>query len=131
MKKTNETGRSMVEMLGVLAIIGVLSIGGIAGYTMAMNKYQANEIVNTITQAAVHCRTRGTIPQDLLDTLSNLGVTMTSPAGCTRSTGTVTWAWAAGDDAVDAAVQTAACKLLGIANEAGNACGALSYTPDS
>ena len=30
---TTESGRSMVEMLGVLAIIGVLSIGGIAGYT--------------------------------------------------------------------------------------------------
>ena len=29
MKNTNESGRSMVEMLGVLAIIGVLSIGGI------------------------------------------------------------------------------------------------------
>ena len=26
------TGRSMVEMLGVLAIIGVLSVGAIAGY---------------------------------------------------------------------------------------------------
>ena len=39
----NENGRSMVEMLGVLAIIGVLSVGGIAGYTMAMNKYKANE----------------------------------------------------------------------------------------
>ena len=31
----NESGRSMVEMLGVLAIIGVLSVGGIAGYTTA------------------------------------------------------------------------------------------------
>ena len=30
MKMNNESGRSMVEMLGVLAIIGVLSIGGIA-----------------------------------------------------------------------------------------------------
>ena len=60
MKNINESGRSMVEMLGVLAIIGVLSIGGIAGYTMAMNKYQANEIVNTVIQAAIHCRTRGT-----------------------------------------------------------------------
>ena len=27
-KFENETGRSMVEMLGVLAIIGVLSVGG-------------------------------------------------------------------------------------------------------
>ena len=43
MKNVNESGRSMVEMLGVLAIIGVLSIGGIAGYTMAMNRYRANE----------------------------------------------------------------------------------------
>ena len=30
------TGRSMVEMLGVLAIIGVLSVGAIAGYSKAM-----------------------------------------------------------------------------------------------
>ena len=35
MKKL-ESGRSMVEMLGVLAIIGVLSIGGISGYTLSM-----------------------------------------------------------------------------------------------
>jgi len=33
-------------MLGVLAIIGVLSIGGIAGYTMAMNKHRANELLD-------------------------------------------------------------------------------------
>ena len=40
-----QRGRSMVEMLGVLAIIGVLSVGGIYGYTVAMNKYKANELV--------------------------------------------------------------------------------------
>ena len=44
-KKKNETGRSMVEMLGVLAIIGVLSVGGVYGYSMAMRKYRANDIV--------------------------------------------------------------------------------------
>ena len=27
----SESGRSMVEMLGVLAVVGVLSVGGIAG----------------------------------------------------------------------------------------------------
>ncbi len=43
-----QQGRSMVEMLGVLAIIGVISIGGIAGYRMAMNRYQANQIANEI-----------------------------------------------------------------------------------
>lgn len=44
--KRNEDGRSMVEILGVLAIIGVLSIGGITGYSLAMNRYQAERIFN-------------------------------------------------------------------------------------
>ncbi len=52
MKRTNESGRSMVEMLGVLAIIGVLSIGGIAGYTSAMNRYRANEALDIATKYA-------------------------------------------------------------------------------
>ena len=36
------SGRSMVEMLGVLAIIGVLSVGVISGYSKAMMKYKLN-----------------------------------------------------------------------------------------
>ena len=36
-------GRSMVEMLGVLAIIGVLSVGAITGYSKAMMKYKLNQ----------------------------------------------------------------------------------------
>ena len=51
-KYTNEDGRSMVEMLGVLAVIGVLSIGGIQGYTYAMNKYRANNILNELNIAS-------------------------------------------------------------------------------
>ena len=43
-----ETGRSMVEMLGTLAIIGVLSIGGIMGYSYGMDKYRANATINDI-----------------------------------------------------------------------------------
>ena len=46
--KKNETGRSMVEMLGVLAIIGVLSVGGITGYRTAMDRYKANKLINDI-----------------------------------------------------------------------------------
>ena len=42
----SQDGRSMVEMLGVLAIIGVLSIGGIVGYRLAMNHYQASQIAH-------------------------------------------------------------------------------------
>jgi len=38
-----QDGRSMVEMLGVLAIIGVLSVGAIAGYSSAMNKHKLNK----------------------------------------------------------------------------------------
>lgn len=38
-----EKGRSMVEMLGVLAIIGVLSVGAISGYQKAIMKYKLNK----------------------------------------------------------------------------------------
>lgn len=55
--KANEQGRSMVEMLGVLAIIGVLSIGGIAGYTMAMNRYKANELLDLASKLSVAAQT--------------------------------------------------------------------------
>lgn len=37
-----QSGRSMIEMLGVLAIIAVLSVGGIAGYSKAMEKWKIN-----------------------------------------------------------------------------------------
>lgn len=40
-----EYGRSMIEMLGVLAIIGVLSVGGIAGYSKAMEKWKTNKLL--------------------------------------------------------------------------------------
>jgi len=40
--KIGQLGRSMVEMLGVLAIVGVLSVGGIAGYQKAVFKHRLN-----------------------------------------------------------------------------------------
>ncbi len=45
-----ENGRSMVEMLGVLAIIAVLSVGAIAGYSKAMMKYKLNKYSEQISQ---------------------------------------------------------------------------------
>ena len=48
--KHNQIGRSMVEMLGVLAIIGVLSVGGIAGYSKAMLKHKMNKTIDHFTQ---------------------------------------------------------------------------------
>ena len=49
--KNNQFGRSMIEMLGVLAIIGVLSIGGIAGYSKAMFKYKMNKTLDVLSHA--------------------------------------------------------------------------------
>ena len=44
--ESEQSGRSMVEMLGVLAIIGVLSVGGISGYSKAMAKYKINQCLD-------------------------------------------------------------------------------------
>ena len=57
MIKTNETGRSMIEMLGVLAIIGVLSVGGIAGYSKAMNKFKTNKVADNVSMIVANVKT--------------------------------------------------------------------------
>ncbi len=57
MKNVYESGRSMVEMLGVLAIIGVLSVGGIAGYSKAMNKYKINKTTDQVSMLVANLRT--------------------------------------------------------------------------
>jgi type II secretory pathway pseudopilin PulG len=50
-------GRSMIEMLGVLAIIGVLSVGGIAGYSKAMMKVKINKTVSQMSQMVSNIHT--------------------------------------------------------------------------
>lgn len=47
---TSFLGRSMVEMLGVLAIVGVLSVGALAGYSKAMMQYRMNRHTDQISQ---------------------------------------------------------------------------------
>lgn len=54
---TQESGRSMIEMLGVLAIIGVLSVGGIAGYSQAMNKFKVTKTTDQIQTMVQNIRT--------------------------------------------------------------------------
>ena len=46
MYKNFEKGRSVIEMLGVLAIVGVLSVGGIAGYSKAMEMYKIDKALD-------------------------------------------------------------------------------------
>ena len=53
----NQDGRSMIEILGVLAIIGVLSVGGIAGYSKAMMQIKINKTIEQITEAYTNIRT--------------------------------------------------------------------------
>ena len=46
MMKLDEFGRSMIEMLGVLALVGVLSVGGVAGFSKAMSNYKDNKLLS-------------------------------------------------------------------------------------
>ena len=43
---THQSGRSLTEMLATLAIMGVLTIGAIAGFSYAMNRQRANQIIH-------------------------------------------------------------------------------------
>ncbi len=42
----NESGRSLVELLVVLSIIGIISIAGITGYKLAIYRYTASRVVD-------------------------------------------------------------------------------------
>ena len=64
--KQFESGRSMVEMLGTLAIIGVLSIGGIAAYSYGMDKYRANQTMRDISLRTVDLITQASQGRDSL-----------------------------------------------------------------
>ena len=52
-----QSGRSMIEMLGVLAIVGVLSVGGIAGYSKAMEKFKINKTIDQVSHIVENIRT--------------------------------------------------------------------------
>ena len=49
--KLNEIGRSMVEIIGVLVIMGHLSIVGMVGYDYAYSAYQASQIQDAVSKA--------------------------------------------------------------------------------
>jgi prepilin-type N-terminal cleavage/methylation domain-containing protein len=45
-KHKSQSGRSMIEMLGVLAIVGILSVGALSGYSIAMTNYKATQAID-------------------------------------------------------------------------------------
>ncbi len=53
MTQGDESGKSMVEMLGVLALMGLLAILGAKGYNMAMERAMANNIINEVNRRSV------------------------------------------------------------------------------
>ena len=48
--KENESGRTMLEMLGVLAIMGVIMYGAIAGINFGLEMYKINATYNEIQE---------------------------------------------------------------------------------
>ncbi len=137
MKRTNESGRSMVEMLGVLAIIGVLSIGGIAGYSMAMNRYRANEALDMASKFAVilYSASQTAAAMNNTFTLGNhtlysTGLTTDSTSSNKNKTpgGAEITATAVSNDSVTMTINfgsNGVCKagasILGVTNNCGNA----------
>ena len=57
LSRNDQKGRSMIEMLGVLAIIGVLSVGGISGYSKAMAKFKLTKAQDQISMLLMNIRT--------------------------------------------------------------------------
>ncbi len=92
--KNEQSGRSMVEMLGVLAIIGVLSVGGIAGYSKAMAKYRINQTLDQISMLVMNIRSLYSASVDYTGLTSQVAIQMgiiprnMLPAGTTEATAT-------------------------------------------
>ena len=55
--KKLSSGRSMVEMIGVMAIVGCLSIGGLAGYVKASHILRTNKLKDDISHLIANIRT--------------------------------------------------------------------------
>ena len=49
----NENGRSMIETLGVLAIMGIITLASLAGYRVAMRKFRTNAITELMSEISM------------------------------------------------------------------------------
>ena len=54
--RENISGRSMIEMLAVLVLVGLVGIGALHAYTKAMERYHINATINDITQIVTNTR---------------------------------------------------------------------------
>ena len=92
-KKTHsESGRSLLEMLGTLAIMAIISAGGIIGYSAAMRKHDANDLVHRLMVRAMDASTQamtGQVP-DLSSWPNDGKYTISPTVGTTATTFTLT-----------------------------------------
>ncbi|MGN1091180.1 MAG: Tfp pilus assembly protein FimT/FimU, partial [Alphaproteobacteria bacterium] len=65
MTKIMQTGRSMLEMLGVLAIIGVLVSIAIWGIKYALDKNIANDVLNDVEICQLQLKERDEIISEM------------------------------------------------------------------
>ena len=79
--KNSQIGRSMIEMIGVLAIVGVLSVGGLAGYTKAMMQYRANRTMEQIIEIASRISLIGEQTSSYEGLSNNVAIKMTAVPG--------------------------------------------------
>lgn len=56
MKKDLQNGRSMIEMLGVLSIIGILTVGGFSLVSKAVTENKINNVIDEISALAQRTR---------------------------------------------------------------------------
>lgn len=56
LRKRENIGRSMIEMIGVLALIGILSVGTLVIFTSAIEKHRVNTLINQVIQIATNTR---------------------------------------------------------------------------
>lgn len=50
MTRQNESGRTMLEMLGVLGIMGIIMYGAVSGINYGMGTYKINQIYNDVQE---------------------------------------------------------------------------------
>lgn len=64
----NESGRSMIEMIAVIAIIGFLSMGGFVEYKNVMAKMRLNDLLSEVRKRAlVSDRSHNRFTRDIFD----------------------------------------------------------------
>lgn len=74
--KHNEYGRSMVEMLGVLVVMGVLAITAVWGFGYAMDKNKANRLYNDAKLAYMSVGANGPYDWTQTEFNSQTGLTL-------------------------------------------------------